>query len=62
MESVNIVNNYEDAFEEYEQESFLLIQEEILQSKIRPNRFFRGLIFSLPISLLIWGIIIWAIL
>jgi hypothetical protein len=66
MESVNIANIYEEALEEYEQESPLLMQsvmqEEILQPDIGPNRLFRGLIFALPISLLIWGIIIWVIL
>ena len=64
MESVNIAKNYEEAFEEYGQESPLLMQsvmqEEILQSKIGPNRFFKGLIIALPISLFMWGIIIWA--
>ena len=66
MESVKLANNYGEIFEEYEQESALLMQsvmqEEILRSKIRTNRFFRGLIFALPISLFIWGIIIWAFL
>jgi predicted HAD superfamily hydrolase len=66
MESVNIANNYEEAFKEHEQESpllmQLLMQEEILRSKIRPNRFFKGLIFALPISLFMWSIIIWVIL
>jgi hypothetical protein len=63
MESANVANNYADAFEEYEQKSSLLIhEEEILQSEIRPNRFFEGLIFSFPICFLMWGIIIWVIL
>jgi hypothetical protein len=65
MESARIANNYEKASEEeYEQESLLLMrslmQEEILLSEIRPNRFFKGLIRALPIILLMWGIIIWA--
>jgi len=64
MESVRIANNYEEASEEYDQESLLfmrsLMQEEILRSKIKPNRFFKGLIRALPIILLMWGIIIWA--
>ncbi len=66
MEAVNIANNFEEAYEEYERESLLLPQsvmpEEILQSENDPLRFFKGLIFALPISLLIWGIIIWVFL
>lgn len=57
MESVNIAKNYKEAFEEYEQESPLL-----MPSKIRPNRFFEGLIFAIPISLVMWGIIIYVLL
>jgi hypothetical protein len=57
MESVNIAKNYEEAFEEHEQESPLL-----MPSKIRSNRFFEGLIFAIPISLVIWGIIIYVLL
>jgi hypothetical protein len=57
MESVNIAKNYEEGFEEYEQKSPLL-----MPSKIRPNRFFEGLIFAIPISLVIWGIIIFVLL
>jgi hypothetical protein len=65
MESARIANNYEKASEEeYEQESLLLIQsemqEEIFQSENGPVPFYRGWIFAVPISLLMWGIIIWA--
>ena len=66
MESVNIANNYGEVFEENKQEFPLfmqsVMQEEILRSEIRTNRFFRGLIFALPISLFMWGIIVWAFL
>ncbi len=66
MEAVNIANNFEEAYEEHERESLLLMQpvmqEEILQPENDPLRFFKGLIFALPISLLIWGIIIWVFL
>jgi hypothetical protein len=58
MKSESIANNYEEAFEEFEQESPLLMQEEILRSENRPQRFFEGLIFALPIILLTWGIFI----
>ena len=62
MEYVNIGNNYEEAFEIYEQGSPLLMQSvmqaEILQTKVRPNRFFDGLIFALPFSVFMWGVII----
>ena len=62
MEAVNIANNFEKAYEEYEQESLLLMQsvmqEEILQSENDPLRLCKGLIFAVPISLIMWGIII----
>ena len=35
---------------------------EILLSEIRPNRFFTGLLFATPTSLIIWAIIIWVFL
>ena len=66
MEAVNIANNFEEAYEEYERESFLLPQsvmpKEILHSEYDPLRFCKGLITALPISLLMWGIIIWILL
>ena len=66
MEAVNNANNFEEAHKEYEQESLLpmqsVMQEEIFQSENRPDPFFRGLIYGVPISLLMWGIIIWAFL
>ena len=62
MERENIGNNDEEAFEIYEQGSPLLMQSvmqaEILQAKVRPNRFFDGLIFALPFSVFMWGVII----
>ena len=55
MEAVNnIAKNFEEAYEEYDQESPLLVQ-----SENGTNPFFRGLIFAVPISFLMWGIIIW---
>ena len=54
MESVNIAKNYEEVFKEHQQESPLLLT----QSKIRSNRFFEGLIFAIPISLVMWGVVI----
>lgn len=66
MEAVNLVNNFEEIYEDYEQESPLLTQsaipKEILQSDNDPLRFCKGLVFALPIGLLIWGIILWAFL
>jgi len=66
MEAVNIANNFEEAYEEYEQESLLWMQsvmpEEILQSENDQPRFFKGFIFAVPISLIMWGIIIWVFL
>ncbi len=66
MEAVNNANNFKEAHEEYEQESPLLMrpvmEQEIFQSENGPDPFFKGLIFGVPISLLMWGIIIWAIL
>ncbi len=66
MEAVNIANNFEEAYEEYERESLLLPQsvmpEEILQSEEEPLGLCMGLRFAVPISLLMWGIIIWVFL
>jgi hypothetical protein len=66
MEAVNIVNNFEEVYEDYEQESRLLpqsaIPEEILQSDSDPLRFCKGLFFALPIGLLMWGLLMWAFL
>ena len=63
MESLNIADIYEEAFVDYEQEPPLMMhsvmQEEILWLKIRTNRFFKSLIFGLPISIFMWVIIIW---
>lgn len=60
MESLNIANNYEEAFEAYDQEFPILMQsvrqEEPLGSEIMPNRFLRGLLNALLVSLFIWGI------
>lgn len=65
MEPLNIANYYEEAFEEYDQECPLsmqsVMQEEILRSEIRPNLFFQGLIFALPVILFTWGIIIFVL-
>lgn len=66
MESVKSAIIFEEAREEYEQESLLSLRsamhKEILQSENWPAPLFRGLIFALPVSLLMWGIIIWVIL
>lgn len=66
MEAVSIANNYEETYVENERESPLLppsvIPEEIFQSENDPLRFCRGLVFALPISLLLWGLIIWVFL
>ncbi|MEJ2725094.1 MAG: hypothetical protein P8175_10710 [Deltaproteobacteria bacterium] len=66
MEAVNIADNFEEAYEEYEQQSLLSVQsvipEEILPQEDGPNRFFKGLFFALPISVLLWGIAIWIFL
>ena len=66
MEAVKIVNNFEEVYEDYEQESAFLprsaIPEEILKSDNDPLRFCKGLVFALPIGLLMWCIIIWAFL
>jgi hypothetical protein len=66
MEAVNIVNNFEEDHEECVRESPVLLQsvmlDKILQSENGPDPFFKGLIFAVPISLLMWGFIIWAVL
>ncbi len=66
MEAVNIANNFQEAYEEHERESLLLMppvmQEEILQSEEEPLGLCMGLRFAVPISLLMWGIIIWVFL
>ena len=66
MEAVNIVNNFEEADEEYEREPPVLLQsvmlDKILQSEDKPLRLCEGLGIAVPISLLMWGFIIWAVL
>ena len=66
MEAVNIANNFEEAYEEYERESPLLMRsvmlEKILQSEEEPLGLCMGLRLAVPISLLMWGIIIWVFL
>lgn len=61
-----MAKNDEKAFEEFERQSPLLMpsmmQEEILRLEIRPNCLFRSMIFALPLSFFMWGIIIWAFL
>lgn len=58
MEAVNIADNFEEVCEEYEQKSLLLIKEGILESENGSNRFFKGLIFAVPISLIMWGAVV----
>jgi hypothetical protein len=66
MESVKTANILKETCEENEQESPISMQSgsyrEILQSEDCPVPVFRGLIFALPISLLMWGTIIWIFL
>ena len=66
MDSVNIAKNFEEVCEEYDQESLLstqsALQKEILKSENESDGFFKGLFFALPISLLMWCIIIWVFL
>ena len=67
MEAVNIANNFEEAYdEENERESPLLLRsvmlEKILQSEEEPLGLCMGLRVAVPISLLMWGIIIWVFL
>ncbi len=66
MEAVNIANNFQEAYEEHERESPLLMRsvmiEKILQSEEEPLGLCMGLRFAVPISLLMWGIIIWVFL
>jgi hypothetical protein len=63
MEAVNIANTFEEAYEEYERESPPLLQSVMLekrrQSEEDPLGLCMGLKFALPVSLLIWGMIIW---
>ena len=66
MEAVSIANNYEENYLKNERESLFfppsVMPEKIFQSENDPLRFCRGLIFGLPVSLLLWGIIIWVFL
>ena len=66
MEAINIAYNLNEAYEEYGQDSSLIMepvtQEEILQPEEEPLGLFKGLIFALPISLLMWGFLIWVFL
>jgi hypothetical protein len=63
MEAVNIVNDFEEVYEEYERKSPIpmhsVMLEKNLQSEEEPLGLCMGLRFALPISLLIWSIIIW---
>jgi Zn-dependent membrane protease YugP len=63
MEAANIVDNFAEVQEAYDQKSLLLrpsmTPEEILQSEKDPLRFCKGVILALHVSLLMLGIIIW---
>jgi len=66
MEALDIANNFEETYEDYEREPLLLLpsvtQKEILQSEGEQLGLFMGLRFAVPISLLMWGILIWVFL
>ena len=63
MEALNIVNDFEEVCEEYERKSPILLHsvmpEKILQSEDESLGLCMGLRFAVPISLLLWGVIIW---
>ena len=66
MDAINIAYNLDEAYDEYGQESSLMMesvtQKEILQPEEEPLGLCKGLIFALPISLLMWGFLIWVFL
>lgn len=66
MEAAIIANNYEEAYDQYGQETQLSIQsirrEEILRTEEEPLGLCKGLRFAIPISLLLWGVILWLFL
>jgi len=66
MEALNIANNFEEVYEECEREPVLPLRsvrlDNILQSEDEPLGLFMGLRFAVPISLLMWGIILWVFL
>ena len=66
MEAAIIANIYEKPYEEYGQETQIstlsMKEEKILQPEEEPLGLCRGLIYAIPISLLIWGVIIWPFL
>jgi hypothetical protein len=66
MEALNIANNFEEAYEDYEREPLLLVEpvtpKEILQPEEEPLELCMGLRFAVPISLLMWGGLIWVFL